>query len=200
MSKRISSRRLTLIAALSFAVGMALVGNSAPAQSKGRATPISKEQVKERLKSLRNRGITIFYPEFVPARFSLVSVRTDPESECKNLDYELKFCDKNRLCFSLESECGGIGDSPGGDRALTGKSKLFGAFQIDVFKPWSDGNGTRHIYYLSEWLRDDRLVITKKTGVNRNRNAHSVRFHHFLGHGVTDREALAIVKSLRPLE
>lgn len=151
----------------------------------------------KRLEGLRKLGVTVFYPTFIPDRFSLVSVKTVAESDCPNRDYQLRFCDKKHLCFSIESACGGIGDGPDGDRHLKGKSRVLGPFTIDVFKPGSEGNDTRLVYYLSGWLPDEKMVIATKKGVDANQ--HGGRYHHFLGHGVTDKEAVAIVESLTPI-
>lgn len=198
-AKRISIIRKVrplLMATLSLAASVAFVSNSTLAQSKSPAPPISKEQAKQRLQRIINRGVRVLYPEYVPARFSLVSATTVPDLECRNRDYELKFCDKNRLCFSIASLCAGLGDAPGGYKQLRGKSKLLGSFTIDVLKPWSDGNNTKDVYYLSEWLNENKWVIKgKKASTSK-----SSTFHHFLGSGVTDREAIAIVQSLMPLK
>ena len=199
MAKRISiirKARPLLMATLSLAAIVTFVGNDTLAQARGRATPISKEQAKQRLQRILNRGVRVLYPEFVPARFSLVSAKIIPDQECRSRDYELEFCDKNRLCFSIESLCAGLGDPPGGYKQLRGKSKLLGSFTIEVIKPWAMGNGTKHVYYISDWLNENEWVINGKKATTSK----SSTFHHFLGHGVTDREALAIVQSLMPLK
>lgn len=189
---------LRLLLALLFMASVAFDSNKALAQDKRKPTAISKEQAKVRLKKISNRGVTVFYPNYIPARFSLVSAKRVSDSECPNLDYNLEFCDKNRLCFSIESACGGIGDGPEGDKTLTGMSRFFGRFHIYRFNPGSDGNDTNLVYFLSQWWKDQKMVIAEKKGLSPSRN--SGRYHHFLGHGVTDKEAVAIVESLMPLK
>jgi hypothetical protein len=200
MRKRISLNRkagemLVMLLALAPVAALGFVGNDVQAQSRSRVTPISKEQAKRRLERIINRGVRVLYPEFVPARFSLVSTRIVPDQECQSRDYELEFCDKNHLCFSIASLCAGLGDGLG-DRKLIGKSKLLGSFTIDVLKPWAEGNGTKHVYYISEWLNENKWVINGQKATTSK----SSTFHHFLGVGITDREAVAIVQSLRLLK
>jgi hypothetical protein len=182
-----------LLLAFLFTAAMTFDSNRALAQDKRKPTAISKEQAKQRLKRLRNRGITVFYPNYVPARFSLVSAGSVPNTDCPNLDYALKFCDKNRLCFSIESACSGIGSAPGGDKSLNGRSKIFGRFRIEHFNPTK---GDRSVYYLSEWWADEKIEFAEKKGISRGAG----RYHHFLGYGVSDQEAVDIVKSLMPLK
>ena len=188
---------LRLLLALWLTAAMAFDSHKALAQDKRKPVVITKEQAKARLKRISNRGVTVFYPNYVPARFSLVSAKTVPDSECPNLDYNLEFCDKKRLCFSIESACGGIGSGPEGDKTLTGKSRFFGRFHIYRFNPGSDGNDTTLVYYLSDWMSDQKMVVAEKKGLSPSRTGG--RYHHFLGHGVTDKEALAIVESLMPI-
>ncbi len=199
MRERISinrKARALLMAALSLAAFVTFVGNGTLAEAKSRATPLSKEQAKQRLQRILNRGVRVLYPEFVPTRFSLVSAKIIPDQECRSRDYELEFCDKNHLCFSIASLCAGLGDPPGGYKQLRGKSKLLGSFTIEVLKPWAEGNGSKHVYYISDWLNENEWVINGKKATTSNSSTQ----HHFLGFGVTDREALAIVQSLMPLK
>jgi hypothetical protein len=189
--------RQVLIAGLLITAFVALVSNSAQAQSKQHLASISKEQTKQRLKSVINQGGTIFYPEVVPARFSLVGVHISSvvNQGKRSLEYSLEFCDKRRRCFSIQSAYGEIGSAPGGDRSLTGRSKIFGNFRIEHFNPTKNDN---HVYYLSEWWEDKKMMSAHKKGIWPSPNGG--RYHHFLGYGVSDREALAIVKSLVPLK
>src|SRR4030095_15206447 len=78
----------------------------------------------KRLQRIRNSGVIVFYPAYVPVRFKLASFSV---ARCEDsnayLDYSLKFCDRSNLCFSVESACSGIGSAAGGDRSLTVRSR-----------------------------------------------------------------------------
>ena len=150
----------------------------------------------EQLDSLRKIGVAIYYPSFVPPRFSSVTVTlTDAEADKKHFDYSIEFCDRKEHCFSIESAYSGIGDGPDGDRVLKGTSKIFGNFRIDVFKPFSEGNNTKDIYYLGSWMKDKKAADAEKKGTWTN----DARHYHFLGTGITDQEAQKIVTSLVPV-
>lgn len=148
-----------------------------------------------RIDKLRSVGVTVFYPTYSPERFHLASITivdaTDP-----NLDYRLEFRDKNNLSFAVESCYSGIGDGPDGDRTLNGNSKMFGPFTIDVFKPGSEGNCSKNIYYLSSWMSDKKRLDSEKKGEDPVKG----RYYHFLGDGLSDKEAINIVQSLTPVQ
>ncbi len=137
-----------------------------------------------RLMGVKKTGVTLVYPGFVPARFSLKDVKVISDDRT-HPDYSLQFRDRRNHSFTVETAFSGIGDGPDGDRVLSGSSKLFGPFTIDVFKPRSEGNGTNETYYLSNWL-----TLKKK----QPRDA--VRTYHFYGTGLSDKEAISIMKSL----
>ncbi len=141
-------------------------------------------------------GVMVLYPEFIPARFSLDAASTSATkyNETEYRDYAFRFCDAAGLCFSIESAYGEIGDGPDGDRSLTGTSEALGPFSIAVFNPGSEDNDTNHVYYLSDWLKDRKLIAAEKKGVWPSEG----RYHHFLGHGVSDEEAVKILSSLKP--
>jgi hypothetical protein len=183
-----------LIATLLLVASMAFVSNSTQAQAK---TPISKQQAKQRLRGVFNQGGTVFYPEFVPARYSLSAVHINSEANQGKsyLEYSLQFCDQRHLCFSIQSAYGEIGSAPGGERSLTGRSKIIGSFRIEHFNPTKQD---KFVYHLSEWWRDEKMKSAEKKGIWPSPNGG--RYHHFLGYGLTDREAVAIVKSLVPLK
>jgi hypothetical protein len=152
----------------------------------------------ERVKTFRKTGAFFYYPTFVPARYSLSSIKFDSQGDVQHPDYQMEFCDKNHhFCFSIESAYSGIGDDGDGDRHLKGRSKYFGSFTIDVYKPGSEGNGGKNIYYLSSWLKDKKMTVAEKKSTLPTSSA---RFYHFLGEGINDKEALAIVESLVPVE
>jgi len=149
----------------------------------------------QKVKTFRKTGAAFYYPTFVPARYTLSSVKFDKMGDPQHPDYQMEFCDKkHHFCFSIESAYSGIGDEGDGDRTLNGKSKFFGAFTIDVFKPGSEGNGGKNIYYLSSWLMDKKAIAADK----KQMLISDTRFYHFLGKGINDKEAVAIVESLKP--
>jgi hypothetical protein len=76
-------------------------------------------------------------------------------------------------------------------------SKYLGPITINVFKPGSEGNAGTHVYYLSTWMDDAKLVAARKESVDTGHSGG--RHHHFFGEGLTDQEALAIVESLAPV-
>lgn len=165
----------------------------------GKTLTLNKSAV-EQIQAMRKAGATAYYPAFVPTRFS--SVPAAPPSKDDDVDYEKKypnyqveFANKQGLRFTVESAYAGIGDGPDGDKTLTGNSKYFGKFDLYVFKPGSEGNATKNIYYITNWLSD-------KQGQAAGKNhtwPKTARHYHFLGHGVTDDEALKIVQSLQPI-
>jgi len=156
--------------------------------------PMSDANLKT-IEKVKNVGVTVYYPTFVPARFSLRSVTTeDSLKDKKHLDYGLQFCNKQHVCFTVETAYWGIGDAPDGDKILKGKSNSLGPFEINVFLP----RGKQRLYYLSNWQPDKKMQesLAKKLDVPKSEG----RFYHFVGEGVTDKEAMAIVESLSPVK
>jgi len=160
----------------------------------GKPIAIDQSYAKQ-LMTFRKLGVPLCFPTFVPARFVLSSVKLDAEEDKQHPDYKMEFRDKNNHCLAIESAYTGIGDGPDGDRQLKGSSKVFGAFRIDVFKPGSEGNCTKQIYYLSSWLSNKKMVGAEKQDIQTK----DARYYHFLGEGVTDQEAIEIVQSLQPV-
>lgn len=137
---------------------------------------------------LKKSGVTVVYPSYVPARFTLDRVKVDI-ADPKHPDYEIRFRARKHSSFTIASAFSGIGDGPDGSRAISGQSNVFGPFKIQVFKPNSEGNNTSEVYYLSDWMS-----LRKKQSKDRVRN------YHFYGTGVKDSEAISIVKSLAPIK
>ncbi len=179
-----------LLLAILFTATYAFVEVDASAQTRRQPTEMSPAQATERLK---RSGVLEYYPRFVPARFSLVSVQFAfaGKGEWPYHDYQLEFCDEARLCFTISTASGGVGDGPDGERLLRGRSKAFGPFFIDVSEREDPDNGEAHTYYVSSWLSDEPARNEKTMG---DRSAH--RVFQFSGYGVTDKEAVAIVESL----
>ena len=149
----------------------------------------------ERVKTFRKTGATFYYPISVPARYTLSSIKFDPQGEVGHPDYQLEFCDKKHRCLSIESAFSGVGDGPDGDRKLKGKSRFFGSFTIDVLNPGSEGNGGKNVYYISSRLQDKKEIASEKKGTQLPGDA---RLYHFFGEGINDKEAIAIIESLQP--
>ena len=162
----------------------------------GDKTLTLKDVYVKKLEKIKKTGVTVFYPTFVPARYTLSAVTISDSPDGKpNYDYALQFCDKKHLCFSIESASWGIGDAPDGDRTLKGTSKVLGPFDMYVFKPGSEGNATKLVYYLSSWIEWKKKPVAQTKGNSASRG----RYYHFFGNGVTDKEAVAIVESLLPI-
>lgn len=158
--------------------------------------PVSMKHDDARLlKKVQKLGVTVVFPTYLPQRFQLDSVHL-AEEEPAHPDYVLEFHEKNKNEFVIESAYSGIGDGPDGDRTIKGNSKFFGPFTISVFKPGSEGNSTKTTYYVSSWMENKNP--NKKQG--EKANSREKRHYHFLGSGVTDKEAIDIVESLRPIE
>ncbi len=149
----------------------------------------------QRLKKVQKLGVTVVYPAYLPQRFHLNSVNLADE-EPTHPDYVLTFHDNKKNEFVVESAYTGIGDGPDGDRNLKGNSKTFGEFTISVYKPGSEGNATKTTYYLSSWMEDQKRKDTR----GKEGDALKGRYYHFLGSGVTDKEAIDIVQSLKPIK
>jgi hypothetical protein len=149
----------------------------------------------DKLITVRKRGVPLYFPTYIPARFALSLVKLDADYDQQHPDYKMEFKDKNNHGLAIESAFGGIGDGPDGDRQLTGTSKIFGGFRIDVFKPGSEGNCTKQIYYLSSWMSNKQAADAQKKVLAPK----DARYYHFLGEGVTDKEAIEIVQSLQPV-
>ncbi|HEY9712917.1 MAG TPA: hypothetical protein V6C72_05580 [Chroococcales cyanobacterium] len=151
----------------------------------GKALSLRAADIKK-IRTLQKDGVTVFYPGSLPAGFKLSTVTIDNQ-DSKHPDYGLNFCNgKTKFCFTVETAHDGIGDGPDGDKTYNGKSKIFGKFSVDYFKPFSEGNGTKDDYYLSSWMR------YKKPGSASDQE----RFYHLYGNGITARQAVAIIESL----
>jgi hypothetical protein len=151
------------------------------------------------LREISHLGVAVFYPTYVPSRFSSSTIHVSSEAAegKEHFDYSLRFCDKSQVCFSVQSAWCGIGDGPDGDRTIYGTSEIFGRFSIYVFNPWSEGNGSGERYYLSQWLdAKSANKPVREVGCPRGPQRHYL----LLGNGITDKEAIAIVSSLRSLE
>lgn len=144
---------------------------------------------------LKRSGVTVFFPKYTPQRFCLASVSLVDAAD-PNPDYRIEFRDKNKMSFAIESAYTGIGDGPDGDKSLSGISEVFGPFTISVFKPGSEGNCSKNIYYLSSWMPDKKRMASEKRGEDPPKGRH----YHFLGDGISDKEAVDIVKSLMPVD
>ena len=160
----------------------------------GTTITISEVHAKK-LERIRDFGVTIFYPTFVPDRFSLARVTlTKPEEGWK---YHLRFCDKRHVCFTVEALSDGDLDADVGEpRELKGKSALFGPFSIEVYKPWSAVNYESRTLYTC--LLEEPKANTNKRHVRPRQQVPGM--YHFWGNGITDKEAVAIVESLAPIE
>ncbi len=159
-----------------------------------RAAGVSKEDEDlARLRQIARLGVTVYYPRTVPERFELAAARAQLAGDGQYVEYELKYCDRKDLCFSIESAYGEIGDE-WNDRALSGESPVFGPFRVYVFLPREEGNDTPDTYYLSDWLVEKRLG--KK---DRKAWPKDGRYYHLLGSGLRDREAVTVIESLAAL-
>ena len=94
----------------------------------GKTIPLNKVYV-QRIKTFKKLGVAVYYPSFVPARFSFSSVKFDQEGDKQNPDYDLEFRDQKHHSFTVASAYSGIGDDGDGDRILKGRSKIFGPSQ-----------------------------------------------------------------------
>ncbi|MBS2009970.1 MAG: hypothetical protein JST01_23170 [Cyanobacteria bacterium SZAS TMP-1] len=161
----------------------------------GKSITLSAAQTKV-IKSFKDLGVPVYFPTAVPGRFTLSSIKIDSMGDKDNPDYVIEFQDKKHHSFTVASAYSGIGDGPDGDRSLKGKSKIFGPFTIDVFKPGSEGNGGKTVYYLGSWMQDKHTAEAEK---KQKLPLKDCRYVHFLGDGVSDSESLAIVESLMPV-
>jgi hypothetical protein len=178
------------------APGPTAKGNEGKANITAGGTTITLSEVNaKKLERIKEIGLTVFYPTFVPDRFSLARVTlTKPEEFWQ---YHLRFCDKRHLCFTVEAVNEDQGDAePGEFRVLKGKSALFGPFSIEVFKPWSYGNYARRTLY-DCWLEEPKANVNKRHVRPRQQGTGLYRFG---GNGTTDKEAVAIVESLARVE
>jgi hypothetical protein len=149
------------------------------------------------VRRLRRIGGWVFYPSYVPARFSRVSVTTsvakhprDRYYQTPPMDYDITYCDAASLCFAVSSACEGIGDVVGYKRSLKARSPLFGP--IEIF-----ADDVRR-FYITEWLEDANMRTARDRGAGCPVNGG--RYHHVLGPGISDdEEAVKIVESLRRL-
>lgn len=153
----------------------------------------------KRLTRVRRKGVSVFYPLVFPSRFSLKSVNFSERGESRSnmhADYALVFFDKRGRSFTVESAYDGIGDGPDGYKSLKGICPSLGTFTIDVFRPNSEGNATNRKYYISSWMPD----AARRQSTKANEKSPAGRYHHFYGDGVSDAEAIAIVKSLTEIK
>src|SRR5215831_19982985 len=82
----------------------------------GTTITISEVHAKK-LERIKEFGVTVFYPTFVPARFSLARVTL---TKADFWAYHLRFCDRSHLCFTVEAADDGVGGSVGEFRDLKG--------------------------------------------------------------------------------
>jgi hypothetical protein len=170
-------------------------GGGKPALAPSAAGISGEDKDLARLRKIARLGVIVYYPRTVPARFKLAAARAQLAGDDQHhyVEYELKYCDQAGLCFSIESAYGEIGDE-WNDRALSGKSAVFGPFRVYVFLPREEGNDTPDTYYLSDWLVERRL--SKKDRKDWPKDG---RYYHLLGSGLRDREAVTVIESLAAL-
>ena len=141
----------------------------------------------KQIKNVQKHGVEVFYPNFLPARFKLSNMKFGGYDKA-HPDYSLIFQGQGKNTITIESAYEGIGDGPDGYKKLKGRSKVFGNFGVNVFKPHTEGNDTNEFYYLSDWLES-----------KGKSSADAKRFYNMYGTGITDKEAVAILESLAPL-
>lgn len=142
----------------------------------------------KRIKNVQKHGVEVFYPDFMPSRYKLTNMKFGGYDKA-HPDYSLIFESKGKRSITIESAYEGIGDGPDGYKKLKGRSKSFGRFGVNVFKPHSEGNDTDEYYYLSDWLESKSKV-----------KPDAKRFYNLYGTGVKDKEVVAIIESLAPLK
>lgn len=140
------------------------------------------------IRNVQKHGVDVFYPDFMPSRFKLSNMKFGGYDKA-HPDYSLIFNAKGKHSITIESAYEGIGDGPDGYKKLKGKSKVFGRFGVNVFKPRTEGNDTDDYYYLSDWLESKKRV-----------KPDAKRFYNLYGTGVKDKEVIAILESLTPLK
>jgi len=182
-----------LISSLTFALSIVLctANDVAAAGADTVATDNKKIRMKpawvKQIRNVQRHGVQVFYPEFMPSRYSLGEMKFGGYDKT-HPDYSLIFKAKGKHSITIESAYEGIGDGPDGYKKLKGRSKWFGPFTIDVFKPHTEGNDTNDFYFLSNWLES-----------RKKSTADAKRFYNLYGTGVTNKEAVAIIESLTPL-
>lgn len=180
----------------------------------GLSVPATGDTSQLRLISeLKAADVTVYYPRYVPARFTLSSVektldragpwwiRPRPNPPPLRHNYVLHYCDGLRRCFSIESitwvdEDGCLGKQT---RVLPGRSRYFGVLEVCSTsrkqKPdywWLQADAA-----MSAWLRSNAAAPPAKR--SHTGPPIRLRFYSFHGTAMTDREAVAIVESLTPL-
>lgn len=140
------------------------------------------------IRNAQKHGVEVFYPDFMPSRFKLTNMKFGGYDKA-HPDYSLIFEAKGKRSITIESAYEGIGDGPDGYKKLKGRSKIFGRFAVNVFKPRTEGNDTDEYYYLSDWLESRKKV-----------KPDAKRFYNLYGTGVKEKEVIAILESLAPLK
>jgi len=136
---------------------------------------------------------------YIPKGFATtsISVSSGPSDQQENGHkyggYAIQYCNADRSCFIIESNCDGLGDLDGGDEEATGTSPLFGEFTVELVK--ANSGDDDHDYVLSSWMEDPKFIEAEKENTpacDAGGNA-----HHLRGHGLTLPEAVKVVESLR---
>lgn len=165
----------------------AIAAPAASVSTNSTTIKMDKAWVKQ-IRNVQKHGVDVFYPDFMPSRFKLKNMKFGGYDKA-HPDYSLIFEAKGKHSITIESAYEGIGDGPDGYKKLKGKSKVFGRFGVNVFKPHTEGNDTNYYYYLSDWLESKKKV-----------KPDAKRFYNLYGTGVKDNEVIAILESLAPLK
>jgi len=157
---KIQTLTIALALGCSSAVAInAAIHQSVVAQQTTRTAQLSSSQ-RARLKSL---GVKIPVPRYVPAGFSIDSVRTERRGSggSKSLEYAIlyRLSKPQPLCFTIEATNAGIGDPPELASKLPMNSRIFGnGYSLnygkytdpdlrkqfpepDLYTDWLEGNG-----------------------------------------------------------
>lgn len=138
----------------------------------------------------------IAVPTLVPSGFRVSGVSATRDTKTSPgfaiIDYRITYNGPGRKSFSIVSANEGIGDLFLAEQTLTGSNAYF-EHGIEVGYMDDDVDGIPQKTVASQWMSSRRRYELKK-------GALSTQMYHFVGHGITPREALAIMESLRYLK
>jgi hypothetical protein len=197
--KSYNPRLIVLLLALSlaslspvcFARGQAAAGVTV-AYVDGAAAKLSIAQV-QKLLLLR---APIAVPTYVPAGFRVSDVSTRRDTKTSPgfviIDYHITYAGPGGKSFSIDSANEGIGDVMLSEKTIKGSNPFFeNGVEVGFVDDEESGPGPKAV--ASQWVSSRRQYQLRKTEAG-------TQMYHLESSGITQREALKIMESLRYLK
>ncbi|MGB8507689.1 MAG: hypothetical protein WCD76_04735 [Pyrinomonadaceae bacterium] len=136
-------------------------------------------------------------PTLIPAGFRAERVTTRRDTKTSPgvaiIDYTIKYVGPRRKSFSIVSANEGIGDLFLAEQTLSGLNPYFEDGIVVAYLDEDIVDGLPKKTVASQWMKSKRRYEV-------HRGALASQMYHIVGHGLTPREALSIMESLRYLK